>query len=96
MTLPVAALDEHLSRREGVMAQEAQGKTVLLRMDDGSYYALDDVGALIWELCDGQRSLADVIAALCAEYDAPEAMVTADVIEFVNDLRREQLLVGPA
>jgi pyrroloquinoline quinone biosynthesis protein D len=96
VSIPVTALDERLRRRDGVMAQEAQGKTVLLRMDDGSYYALDDVGALVWELCDGERSLADVIAALCAEYDAPETTVTADVIEFVNDLRRERLLVESA
>ena len=73
--------------------QEAQGQTVLLRLDDGGYYALDEVGALIWELCDGQRSLGDVVAALCAEFDAPEATVAADVLEFVGELRHERLLV---
>src|SRR5689334_20944870 len=37
-------LDERLRRQDGVLAQEAQGRTVLLRLDDGGYYALDDVG----------------------------------------------------
>jgi coenzyme PQQ biosynthesis protein PqqD len=87
------ALSERLRRQDGVLAQEAQGQTVLLRLEDGSYYALDEVGARIWELCDGQRSLADVVAALCEEYDAPEKTVAADVLEFVRELRREQLLV---
>ena len=89
-------LDGRPRRRTGVLAQEAQGQTVLLRLDDGSYYALDEVGAMIWELCDGERSLADVVAELCAEFEAPEETVAADVVEFVNDLRREQLLVDGA
>jgi coenzyme PQQ biosynthesis protein PqqD len=89
----VTALDGRLQRQDGVLVQEAQGQTVLLRLEDGGYYALDEVGALIWELCDGQRSLGDVVAALCAEFDAPEATVTADVLEFVGELRHERLLV---
>jgi hypothetical protein len=69
---------------------------VLLRLDDGGYYALDEVGAMIWELCDGARAVGDIVAALCAEFDTPEGTVTADVLEFIGELRRERLLVGPA
>jgi coenzyme PQQ biosynthesis protein PqqD len=87
------ALAERLRRQDGVLAQEAQGQTVLLRLDDGGYYALDDVGATIWELCDGTRAVGEIVATLCSEFDAPEAMVRADVLEFVGDLRRERLLV---
>ena len=79
-------------RREGVLAQEAQGQTVLLRMDDGGYYALDEVGARIWELCDGERSLDDIVGVLCAEFDAPADLIRSDVVEFVDDLRQEDLL----
>lgn len=91
---PEAVLDNvRLRRRDGVLAQEARGQTVLLRLDDGGYYALDEVGARIWELCDGQRSVGEIVVALCAEFDAPEATIRADVLEFVGDLRRELLLV---
>ena len=80
-------------RRDGVLAQEAQGQTVLLRLDDGGYYALDEVGARIWELCDGDRDLTAIVAVLCSEFDASEKQVMADVIEFVDELRGEELLV---
>lgn len=83
-------------RCDGILAQEAQGRTVLLRLEDGGYYALDEVGALVWELCDGQRSLDDIVDALCTEFDAPAEMVRADVLEFIGDLRRERLLVVDA
>lgn len=89
-------LDGRLRRQEGILAQEAHGQTVLLRLEDGGYYALDDVGARIWELCDGERAVRDIVTVLCSEFDAPEAVVRSDVLEFIGELQREQLLVGPA
>jgi coenzyme PQQ biosynthesis protein PqqD len=82
-----------IRRQDGVLAQEARGQTVLLRLEDGGYYALDDVGARIWELCDGSRAVGQIVDLLCKEFDAPEAIVRADVLEFIDDLRRERLLV---
>lgn len=79
-------------RPEGVLAQEAQGRTVLLRMSDGSYYSLDDVGAAVWELSDGERTVEGVIAGVCELFDAPADEIAADVREFITELRDEQLL----
>lgn len=90
---PHTALEDRLHRQEGVLVQEARGQTVLLRLDDGGYYALDEVGAMIWGLCDGERPVTEIVAALCAEFDAPEPTIRADVLEFIGDLRRERLLV---
>jgi coenzyme PQQ biosynthesis protein PqqD len=84
---------ERLRRQDGVLIQEAHGQTVLLRLQDGGYYALDEVGAAIWQLCDGQRDIAAIIAELCTEFDAPAEIIEADTLEFIGDLRREQLLV---
>ncbi len=89
-------LDRRVRRQDGILAQEAQGQTVLLRLADGGYYALDEVGAMIWELCDGVRSISNIVAALCEEFDAPPDMITADALEFIGELRREQLLVDAA
>ena len=86
-------LSQRLRRQDGVLAQEAQGQTVLLRLEDGGYYALDEVGALIWELCDGHTDVAQIVEQLCSEFDAPDATVQADVLEFIGELRRERLLV---
>jgi coenzyme PQQ biosynthesis protein PqqD len=85
-------MEERLRRQDGVLAQESGGQTVLLRLDDGGYYALDEVGAAVWELCDGERPLNEIVGSLCNQFDAPEATIRADVLEFVEDLRRERLL----
>jgi hypothetical protein len=90
------AMDERLRRQDGVLAQQSHGQTVLLRLEDGAYYAIDDVGAEIWDRCDGEHTVSDLVAELCSEFDAPEAVIRADVLEFVSELRRERLLVVDA
>ena len=82
--------------REGVLAQEAHGKTVLLRLSDGSYYALDDVAAFIWSRCDGRHTIEDLVAAVLTEFDAPADAVQADVQSFLDELLDENLLAPSA
>ena len=88
-----AILGERLRRQESVITQQVEGQTILLRVDDGGYYAIDEVGAAIWALCDGSRSVGEIVIELTTEFDASEATIQGDVLEFVQDLRRERLLL---
>ncbi len=54
--------------------------------DMESIYTLTEVGARIWELVDGRRTLVEVRDTLLQEYDAPAADVEADLVEFVRNL----------
>lgn len=87
------ATDSRFRRRDRVLVQRAAGKHVLLNLDDGQYYALDEVSGRIWELCDGDHSVEAVVAALCADFDAPAATVEADVVAFVGEMMAEKLLL---
>jgi len=54
--------------------------------DMESIYTLSEVGARIWGLMDGKRTLAEVRDAILEEYDVPVAELEADLQEFVRDL----------
>ena len=86
-------LSDVLKRREGVLTQQAVDKTVLLNVTDGQYYALDEISSRVWELCDGQRNVGQVIDTICQEYDAPAATISADVHELLEELADAQLMV---
>jgi len=88
------ALDARPSRSQRVLAQPNAESLILLNPDDGQYYTLDEVGARIWELCDGTRAVTDVVSAIHAEYDAPLAAIQSDVVELLDDLTREKLLAA--
>jgi hypothetical protein len=66
---------------------------LLLRVDDGMYYALDDVGKMAWDLCDGATSLQQIAARLTEDFDAPESVIAADLVVLFDDLRDAELVV---
>jgi len=50
------------------------------------------VGAAIWSLLDGRRSLAEIVAAICQEYEVDAPTAAADLDEFIQDLLTEELV----
>lgn len=69
---------------------------MLVRPDDGGFYLLDRLGALIWGLCDGVRAVEQVIAEVGETLEEPPAAVAGDVREWIAELRTEQLLADEA
>ena len=51
---------------------------------------LNDTGAAILDLCDGQRSVADIAATLQERYHCGD--VTPDVLEYLSQLMAQQLV----
>jgi hypothetical protein len=80
----------------GVQANAAHGRVVLVRREDDAFQLLDELGTRIWELCDGQRTLDDVIAQIATDSDQTPAAVAGDVREWISELRTEALLLAPA
>jgi len=80
-------------RSARVLAQQAADSLLLLDPESGRYYTLDEVGARIWALCDGDRSIAEIVSALCEEYDAPPGDVESDARELLDELAGERLVV---
>jgi coenzyme PQQ biosynthesis protein PqqD len=78
------------------LMQRVRGQIVLLQIEGGQYYALDDTGVSVWELCDGTRSVADIAAHLALEYDAPAETIEADVCELLQELAEEKLITVSA
>jgi hypothetical protein len=89
----VLSLDSRLHPREQILKQEAAGTVVLLTLDEGRYYALDDPGGRAWECCNGERTIAQIAGLLADEYDASRAEIERDLLELFTDLANESLLV---
>lgn len=68
---------------------------VLVRDESGEVLTVDPVGARIWPLVDGSRSLDHVAADLTATFDAPLARIRADVAAWVDQLVDHGFLVRP-
>ena len=80
-------------RRERVLTQRIEEAVVLLDADSGKYYSLDEVGGRMWDLCDGTRTLRQLVTVICEEYEASVKVVEADITELLTELTGESLVV---
>ena len=80
-------------RGEQVIAQKASNDLLLFNIDDGNYYSLNEIGSRIWELCDGNHSVSQLVAVLAAEYDTTNEDLEKDVAELLETLQSGKLIV---
>jgi Coenzyme PQQ synthesis protein D (PqqD) len=82
-----------LDLRSGIHARPFQQEIVVLDVGTGEYYALEPIGARIWQhLVDG-RSLGDVVNALAEDYDVDVARLREDVVGFAAELVHRRLFI---
>ena len=89
----ITQFDRCPRRQEQIIVQKGSQDVLLFNIDDGSYYALNEVGNRIWELCDGSHGMAEMVCILAKEYDAPVEMIETDIQEVLEDLRSKNLIV---
>ncbi len=87
-------MDAHIRLRHTANAtyQSVEGEAILIHLQTGTYYSLNDVGTTFWELIDGAHTLGDCAAKIAAEYDAPVDVITGDLLELAEDLMKEGLV----
>ena len=77
-----------------VVAQTVEGQAVLLNLDNGSYFVLNDTGTEIWERVDTMTA-AEISNQLARIYAATEAAVAPTIEDFIDRLTKEGLLCEP-
>lgn len=80
-------------RKDRVLVQRAADQWILLNVENGQYYALDEVSGRVWDLCDGSHSVSAMVATICQEYDAPVGDVEEDVLAFLGEMAEEELVI---
>jgi len=68
-------------------------EAILINLNSGSYYSLNDTGTMFWELLDGQRTITDCARLIAAEYEVEAGEVEADLLELAADFKQEGLII---
>jgi hypothetical protein len=80
-------LDTTLSRNGDILhASVGMEETVMMSVTAGRYYGLNAVAARIWELLETQRTIAQLCAQICEEFEVDAQTCEAEVLKFVQDL----------
>jgi hypothetical protein len=91
--LEVALAEEtRVKCRGGVLHREIAGETVLLNVEGGQYFALNEVGTAIWKRLEGGAALGEVKAALLEQFEASPETIWNDLVMLVREMLASELV----
>ena len=79
--------------KRNVFWKKVDDDAVILNIDTGFYFSLDEVGTYIWEkIAEGVPEEA-IIASISDQYGVKPEMVAGDLKGLLKDLIKEELIV---
>ena len=84
--------DKYISKSQDVTYKEMDAKSVLLDLESGSYYTLNEMGNFVWSLLDGKTNPAQLAQAVTEKYEVDSETAGNDVRDLILRLRKEGLI----
>jgi hypothetical protein len=66
-------------QRPGTWLRQSDDENVIVDTDHSCLHVLNDTALALWELCNGQNTVEEMITAACELFGEPEDVVRRDV-----------------
>lgn len=83
---------ETITVAPSVKFRDLGGESVLLELESGRYFGLDEVATRMWTLLVEHRTVAPILDTLEQEYDVDGARLRADLTSFITKLEEHSLI----
>lgn len=81
-----------ICRNPQAIFSQIDSQFVLMNLDIGNYYTLDDIGSRIWELLEAPTTLSELCRLLVNEYQIDEPTCNVDISIFIKELINNHLV----
>ncbi len=88
----MVAMETIVVRSDAVLGAQVADETVLMSVENGSYYTLTATSRAIWARLDQPICVRDLCAALVQTYHAPAETVEADTLAFLSYLETQRMI----
>ena len=90
-------LDTCFSKEQDLVTRDVAGEEIIVPIkghvgDLEGVFTLNEVGAMIWRLMDGQTTVRQLMEAVRNEYDVEAAEAAEDVVDFLRSLEDAGLI----
>ncbi len=75
-----------------VAGRVLDGEAVIILSESNLVNVYNPVGSRVWELCDGTRTVDEVVDLIVSEYDVDRERAQADVVAFIEQLVVDRVL----
>jgi hypothetical protein len=89
---PMLETSAVLRRTDDHVAAPLDEWLVMMHIDAGKYYLLDDIASVLWMQLAEPTSVDDLVADLCARYDISAEQCRADILPFLDELHEKGLV----
>jgi Coenzyme PQQ synthesis protein D (PqqD) len=79
-------------RRSDLNYRTIEGETVILNRKEGRLHQLNATASFIWDCCDGNWNIAEIVDRLAGAYEVDASTARKDVEEVISNLRNSNLL----
>ena len=84
-----------IKRTTNQVCCELGSESIILNMESGTYFSVDEVGARIWALIERPMSVAAIRDAIVAEYDVDPGVCERDLRTFIEGMDAAGLIEVP-
>jgi Coenzyme PQQ synthesis protein D (PqqD) len=90
---PAVAAETIIARSTSVIASEVDGEVLMMSIEKGCYFGLNDIAGDIWRRIDPPCSFASLVDGLAADYDASVDAIATDVRSLLRDMLERDVVV---
>lgn len=75
-----------------LVMSEVDDEIMLMSVDSGKYYGMDEIGSRIWQLIRQPIAISSLCDLLAEEFEVDDLTCQRDVLTFLNELSGEGLI----
>ena len=84
--------DDTICRKRDIPWRIIEGEAIVVEVDRGEIIHLNETGAEIWNVLDGERSVSEIISHIFNTFEVPEEDADKDTRDFIGQLIEMGLL----
>lgn len=84
--MPAIDTTKKYRRNPDLLSVDMDGDLVMMSIETGSYFGVSGIGPFIWELIETPRGIAEMVDAICGEFEVDPETASADLAGFLGQL----------
>jgi hypothetical protein len=85
--------DSILQRAESVTFEVVADEAILIDINTGTYFSLNEVGTEFWQMLDGEQTIMQHATTIASKYEVETSMVLADLLELAEEMAKDKLFI---
>ncbi len=86
-------LNSIITRSDGFVSADLDDETVLMSIEEGTYFGFDVILSTIWKYIEKPISVTDLISTLLKIYDVEKTECEKDVLDVLSDMFEDNLVL---